>query len=50
MTVKQLIDRLSKVNPEVSVVASDIYGEGTFDIGGMVYDNTGVELLPKEGD
>lgn len=50
MTVKQLIDMLQRANPDADVVASDIYGEGTFGITGMVFGTDTVDLTGEDMD
>jgi len=37
MTVQELIDMMEKLNKNHEVVATDIYGEGTFKITSVVY-------------
>lgn len=44
MTVKELIEQLSQLNENAKVYAVDHYGEITFEIGGIVYNDDTIHL------
>ncbi len=50
MIVRELLEMLSNVNLDAEVTASDVYGEGTFVITGMLYAGAHVDLTGENND
>ena len=48
MTVLELYKLIKDLSPNAEVFATDLYGEGTFKITGLIYNNDEVELTGEE--
>ena len=50
MTVRELFNQLGDMHPDAKVLARDDYGEGEFEITGLLYDDNEVVLVGENND